>query len=390
MSDFEHTETRESPLVAAPQARKPVLLGRTREELRPLAQGFGQPAFRGNQIAQWLYQRRAGDFAEMTDLPKPLRQAMAERFDVGRPRIVQRQEAADHTTKFLLEWTDGKQVETVLLPYADRSSVCVSSQVGCAAGCVFCATAMMGFARNLTAGEIVAQALTAADALAAARWSASLPEAARRLSHVVFMGMGEPMWNLDNVLKAIRLMNAEMGIGMRGITVSTVGIPEGMRRLADEGLPITLAVSLHAGTEETRRRLVPVGRKYDFDAVVDAARYYFDRTSRRVTYEYVALGGVNDTEAEARALAARLQGTPAHVNLIPWNPAYSKMTFAPPRPRDLSAFRRILEGAGIAATQRMERGQGIDAACGQLTVQRPSDGAAGNPSLNAESAEGTA
>jgi 23S rRNA (adenine2503-C2)-methyltransferase len=363
---LEHSEAERPALVTV---ARPALVGRNREELRSLAAGLGQPAYRGNQLTQWLYERRAAEIGDMYDLPKPMRAALEARFAIGLPRVAARQEAPDRTTKFLLEMADGRKVETVLLPYEDRSSVCVSSQVGCAAGCTFCATATMGFSRNLTAGEIVAQVLTAADALAAAPWSRRLPEDARRVSHVVFMGMGEPLWNLDNVLKAIRLLNDEVGIGMRGITVSTVGIPDQMRRLADEGLQVTLALSIHAGTEDTRRQLVPVGRKYGMDEILAAARYYFEKTGRRVTFEYVMLGGVNDTEAEAAALADRLRDTPAHVNLIPWNPAHSKMAFHPPSTADIRAFRRILEGAGIAATQRMERGQGIAAACGQLNAE---------------------
>lgn len=348
---------------------KPALLGRDTAELRSLAQGMGQPAYRGAQLAQWLYKRGAMRADDMTDLPKAMREEMARTFRVGRPEILTRQEAPDRTTKFLLGMADGQKVETVLLPYEDRTSVCVSSQVGCAAGCTFCATATMGLSRNLTAGEIVGQVLTASDALTAAPWAARLPEAARRVNHVVFMGMGEPLWNLTNVLKAIRLMNEEIGIGMRGITVSTVGIPDQMRRLADTGIQATLALSLHAGTEETRRMLVPVGRKYGMEEILSAARYYFDTTGRRVTFEYVVLGGVNDTEAEAMALVERLRSTPSHVNLIPWNPALSKMAFQPPAAGSLRRFRRILEEGAISVTQRVERGQGIAAACGQLKVQ---------------------
>jgi len=345
------------------------LLGRNREELRSLARSLGQPAYRGEQLARWLYQRGATRIEDMSDLPRAFRETLSERFTVGRPEVILHSEAPDRTTKLLVAMADGQRVETVLLPYEERTSVCVSSQVGCAAGCTFCATATMGFTRHLTAAEIVGQVLAASAALNAAPWSEGLPESARRVNHVVFMGMGEPLWNLDNVLKAIRLLNEEVGIGMRGITVSTVGIPEQMRRLADEDLQVTLALSLHAGTEETRQRLVPVGRKYNMDDILAAARYYFERTGRRVTFEYVVLGGVNDTPEEARALAQRLRNTPAHVNLIPWNPAHSKMAFRPPAPADIRAFRRILEDAGIAVTQRAERGQGIAAACGQLKVQ---------------------
>ncbi|HEY3268039.1 MAG TPA: 23S rRNA (adenine(2503)-C(2))-methyltransferase RlmN [Armatimonadota bacterium] len=363
MSDYSTMERNGKPV----EIIRPALLGRTREELREAAAGLRQPAYRGNQLAAWLYERRASAFEDMSDLPKGMRESLGHRYSVGRPAVAAAQEAPDHTTKFLLRLADGVAVEAVLLPYADRATVCVSSQVGCAAGCSFCATATMGFTRNLTAGEIVGQALAAADVLAAARWAG--PVEGRRVDHVVFMGMGEPLWNLDNVLKAVRLLNEEVGIGMRGITISTVGIPDEMRRLADERLQLTLAVSLHAGTDDTRKALVPVARKHSFDAVLDAARYYFNRTGRRVTFEYVMLGGDNDTEEEALALARRLRGTPSHVNLIPWNPALSRVEHFAPDPRSLRGFRGVLEAAGIAVTQRQERGQGIAAACGQLAVK---------------------
>jgi 23S rRNA (adenine2503-C2)-methyltransferase len=301
----------------------------------------------------------------MTNLPAGFRASIAERAAIGLPQVVARSEASDRTVKLLLDYA-GARVETVLLPYDDRVSVCVSSQVGCAAGCVFCATGMLGLTRNLTAGEIVGQVISASAALREAPWNHGNFGPPQSINHVVFMGMGEPLWNLGNVVKAIHILNEEMGIGMRGITVSTVGIPDEIRRLAEHKLQITLAVSLHAGTEETRRSLVPVGRKYPLNDVITAARDYFDTTGRRVTYEYVLLGGVNDTPFEARALATRIRGTQSHVNLIPWNPAGSREAFHEPREADVWAFRRILEDAGIAVTQRTERGQGIAAACGQL------------------------
>ena len=341
------------------------LLGHSREDLCAIASGLGQPAYRGNQIADWLYAGKCATVDEMSNLPKGFRAKLAERARVGTPEVVAATEAPDRTTKFLLDF-DGVRVETVLLPSDDRVSVCVSSQVGCAAGCTFCATATLGMTRNLTAGEIVAQVLVASRALEAAPWYALQLPGACAVNHVVYMGMGEPLWNLENVVRSIRLLNEELGIGMRGITVSTVGIPDEIRRLANYNLQITLAVSLHAGTEETRQALVPVGRKYSINEVLDASRYYFDVTGRRVTYEYVLLGGVNDSPAEAMALARRISGVPAHVNLIPWNTVDSRGTFKPPRRDDIRRFRGVLEYAGIAVTQRRERGQGIAAACGQL------------------------
>lgn len=348
--------------------RPVALLGKTRDELREFAVAHRQPAYRGSQLAEWVYAKKATSFQAMSNLPAEFRDELAANALIGRPEVIARSEAPDRTVKLLLDF-EGVRAETVLLPYDDRVSVCVSSQVGCAAGCTFCATGAMGLTRNLSAGEIVAQVLCAEDALEASPWYRRQAESAKTVNHVVFMGMGEPLWNLSSVVKAINLLNKELGIGMRGITVSTVGIPDEMRRLADHNLQVTLAVSLHAGTEETRTSLVPVGRKYSLNEVLDAAHYYFDVTGRRVTYEYVLLGGVNDTRTEARALAARLRGSQSHVNLIPWNPAHTREEFNAPYPEDVHAFRLVLQDAGIAVTQRMERGQGIAAACGQLAGQ---------------------
>jgi 23S rRNA (adenine2503-C2)-methyltransferase len=347
------------------------LLGLDTAGLEALSREMGQPAYRGRQLADWLYRKRATSLEAMGNLPRAFRDSLEAAATVGAPRVLHVTEAPDRTTKFLLAMDDGARVETVLLPYPDRSTVCVSTQVGCAAGCVFCATATMGFTRNLTAGEMTGQVLAGSSALEKASWRDELNPAGRRVSHVVFMGMGEPMWNLANVVAAVRLLNEEVGIGMRNITISTVGIPDAMRELGTRRLQLTLAVSLHAGTEATRRALVPTARKHTMDEVLGAARDYFGLTGRRVTYEYVVLGGVNDTETEARALADRLKGEPAHVNLIPWNPALSKQRFGPPLAADIRRFRAILEEAGVVVTQRFERGAGIAAACGQLAVSEP-------------------
>ncbi len=345
-----------------PKSRR-ALIGLTTEQLREKSVELGFEPFRGKQLAEWLYQKRARTFDAMTNLPAAFRDALSANHTIGWPEVVSTYSADDGTAKFLVEYADGNRVECVLLPYEDRAGVCLSSQVGCAAGCVFCATGAMGFTRNLTPGEMVAQALVAEDRLVTQSSSATT-----RLSHVVFMGMGEPLWNLENVIQAVYLLNEEMKIGMRGITVSTVGIPPAMRTLAEEKLQITLAVSLHAGTEEVRRQLVPVARKYPMESVFAAADRYFDLTGRRVTYEYVLLGGVNDTKEEATALAAWLRGRPAHVNLIPWNPARSISEFKAPHREAVARFRNVLESVQIPVTQRFERGRGIDAACGQLAI----------------------
>lgn len=339
-----------------------VLLGRDSAELAALLKALGQPEYRGRQIARWIYARGARDFTAMTDLPAALRTELAARAEVGRAPIAAAQRATDGTTKLLLELRDGQQIETVMLPYADRTSVCISSQVGCPVGCVFCATATMGFARNLTAGEMVDQVLAAGEA---AREGAPQP----RVSHVVVMGMGEPLLNVPALVKAARLMHDEMGLSLRHVTVSTAGYVPGIRELADAGLPITLALSLHAPDDALRAKLIPLSKRYGLDEVLGAVRYYQERTGRRVTLEYLVLGGVNDSEAHARELGRRVRGLMTHVNLIPWNPAETLSPFQPPSRSRVRAFRHVLERAGLTVTQRMERGQEIDAACGQLAVK---------------------
>ncbi len=335
----------------------PVLCGRNRRELETWLVGLKEPAYRGRQIAAWIYQRGARAFAEMTDLPAALRARLRESAVLGRAEVEARQRAVDGTVKLLLRFVDGRAVETVLLPYEDRTSVCISSQVGCPVGCVFCATAMLGFARNLTAGEMVDQVL-------AARSHAP----GERVSHVVVMGMGEPLLNYDPLVTALRLLHEEVGLSYRHLTVSTAGHVPGMRRLAHEGLPVTLAVSLHAPNDALRERLIPMARKWNLEVVMDAAEEYSVQTGRRVTLEYLVLGGVNDGQDQAKELAKLARGSFHHVNLIPWNPATTLEHFRSPRPERLKKFREALEERGVTVTQRVERGQEIDAACGQLAL----------------------
>jgi 23S rRNA (adenine2503-C2)-methyltransferase len=340
-----------------------VLLGQNRAELAALALRLGEPEYRGRQLAHWIYRRGARSFDEMTDLPAAFRARLAPEAVVGRATTVAEQRAADGTTKRLLELADGRRIEMVLLPYPDRTSVCISSQVGCPIGCVFCATATMGFARNLTAGEMVDQVLSAMEMAA----EGDLPHP--RLSHVVVMGMGEPLLNVPALVKMARLLRDEVGLSLRHVTVSTAGYVPGIRQLAEAKLPLTLALSLHAPEDKLRSRLIPLGKRYPLDAVFDAVRYYTEQTGRRVTLEYLLLGGVNDSDACARELARRVRGLIAHVNLIPWNPADTLSPFQPPSRNRVRAFRQVLERAGLSVTQRMERGQEIDAACGQLAVK---------------------
>jgi 23S rRNA (adenine2503-C2)-methyltransferase len=313
-----------------------------------------------------MYQCGARDFATMSDLPNELRARLAREFWVGRSEVAESQAARDGTVKMLLELADERRIETVLLPYGDRTSVCISSQVGCPVGCVFCATATMGFARNLSAGEMVDQVLTAGER---ARRECTVP----RITHVVVMGMGEPLLNVPHLIRAIHILHHEVGLSMRHITVSTAGFVPGMRQLADAGLPVTLALSLHAADDAVREKLIPMSRRYPLDEVLAAASYYSERTGRRVTLEYLLLSGVNDSDADARELARRVQGRLTHVNLIPWNPADSYSRFAPPRPARIRSFRAALERRGLTVTQRMERGGEIDAACGQLSVRHAAE-----------------
>jgi 23S rRNA (adenine2503-C2)-methyltransferase len=323
-------------------------------EMEALAKSVGASAFRGRQTARWVYRRCVHGFEQMTDLPKDLRQTLADNAVLYRAKILQECKSPDGTTKFLLEFEDHQTVEAVLLPYEKRVSVCVSTQVGCAAGCTFCATAIGGLIRDLGAGEIVDEVLTCQE------------QTSRRVSHVVYMGMGEPLLNYDNVVKSIRLLNDEVGIGMRHITVSTVGITPRIERLADEGLQITLAISLHAPNDELRRRLIPISEHYPLDGLIRACQAYTDQTSRRVTFEYLLIRDLNDSLEHARELAYLVRRSNlANVNLIPYNAVEGLGMSRPPQAR-VKAFRETLEKEGIAVTQRMERGHTISAACGQL------------------------
>ncbi len=351
----------------------PPLLGHTTSELQQLVQQIDQPAYRGEQLAEWLYRRDARTLEEMTNLPQSLRFKLAQRYQVGRSRVVLEQNGKDGTVKLLLEMRDGARVETVGLPYPDRSSCCVSTQVGCPMGCAFCATGFSGYTRDLAAGEIVDQVLAAQEQLQ--RQPAGSPDGSRRIDHVVFMGMGEPLLNYDATLKAVRLLNSELGIAMRQITVSTVGFVPGILKLAREGLQLTLAVSLHAPTDDLRRRLIPGMTRWRVAVIIDACRDYVRLTGRRVTFEYCLLDGVNDGIGQAQELARLLRGLNCHVNLISFNPV-SELPFRAPSREHIRTFREILESASIQVTQRAERGSDIDAACGQLRLREANAGAA--------------
>lgn len=342
------------------------LLGNSTLELEEVVRSLGQAPFRGRQLADWIYRKGAASTEEMTNLSQQMRQDLNLNWKLDFPKIAARSVATDGTTKLLLEMTDGEKIETVRLPYAERLSVCVSSQAGCAMACQFCATGLGGFRRNLTAAEIIAQVLLVK------REGGNL----QTPTHVVFMGMGEPLLNVQHVVKTIGLMHDEMGIPMRNITVSTVGIIAGIEKLAAHNFQLTLAVSLHAPVDELRHRLIPTSRKTSVQDIVSATRAYVSATGRRATFEYVVLGGVNDTPALAKKLVSLCKGWPCHVNLIPWNDVPDAVlegaAFHSPRPEDLREFRRTLEAGGVTVTQRVQRGADVAAACGQLRAQSTS------------------
>ncbi len=340
---------------------KKLLLGLSDDELKLLAIEAGEKEYRGKQIADLVYRHGCREVAMMSKLPAIFRSWLDKDHEVGRSQIVKTRRGKDRTFKVLLTPAFGDLIEAVGMAYDDRFSCCVSTQVGCAIGCSFCATGAGGFKRNLAAGEIIDQVLTVGEV---AVHEKILPQDSR-VSHVVFMGMGEPLMNYDATLTAVKLLNSELNIGMRNITVSTIGYIPGIYRLAKEHLQLTLAISLHASQDTLRRRLVPGMSRYKLTEIIDAGRDYFKETGRRVTFEYCLLMGVNDSPSEAARLAALLKGMNCHVNLIPLNPVEGK-NYKPPRADQAADFRRVLEDAGVSVTQREQRGAGIEAACGQL------------------------
>ncbi len=329
----------------------------TEPELVTLLAGWGQPAFRARQIRAWLFERGASTVEQMTDLPRALRERLAAETQVGGLTVDTEQQSRDGTVKRLYRLADGQLVESVLMPYDDdRRTACISSQVGCAMGCVFCATGQMGFSRHLSAAEIVEQAW---------RFSNELKARGERLSNIVLMGMGEPFHNYDAVLDAIRRLNVDLGIGARHITVSTVGLVPRIRQLADEGIQVTLAISLHAASDPERDGLLPINRRYPLEELMAACRDYVAKTHRRITFEWALIAGKNDDAETARRLGRLLRGLSCHVNLIPLNPTRG-YDGAPTALPDADRFVEILAGFGVPATVRVRRGLDIDAGCGQL------------------------
>jgi 23S rRNA (adenine2503-C2)-methyltransferase len=331
------------------------------DELRPWFVEQGQPRYRADQVADWIFAKDADSFEQMTNLGKPLRAWLAERCELYRSTLTREAASKDGTRKLLLTFADGAAVETVWIPEEARQTACLSSQVGCPVGCAFCASGLEGVQRNLTAGEIVEQALRVRRLI---RNAAGDPAA--RLTNIVMMGMGEPLANYQEVVKAIRIMNAAwgLGIGARKITVSTVGLPQQIRKLAGEELQLNLALSLHAPDDDLRRRLVPWG-KVPIAELLDACEYYFRHTGREVTLEYVLLEGVNNLPEHARRLAPLARHLRANVNLLRYNPVPG-LPFERPTAESAFAFQQQLRDLGVNVHLRSSRGQDIAAACGQL------------------------
>jgi 23S rRNA (adenine2503-C2)-methyltransferase len=326
-------------------------------ELRAWFEEHGEPPMRGRQVQRWLLGGRAEAFEEMTDLPRIVRESLAAEFMLLGTRIVRHLKANDGTHKLLLALDDQELIECVLLQEADRRTACISTQVGCGMGCVFCASGLGGVARNLTRGEILEQLLHLRNLL---------PDQ-ERLTHIVVMGMGEPLANLDNLVAALEIAGAKdgLGIGARHITISSVGLPVKIRRLADLGKQYHLAVSLHAPSDRLRTQIVPTNTKTGLAAILEAADYFFERTGRQVTFEYVLLRGLNDHREQARELANLLRRRHAHVNLIPFNDVEG-LPYRRPTDEALSAFVAELRQAGVSVKVRKRKGSEIDAACGQL------------------------
>jgi 23S rRNA (adenine2503-C2)-methyltransferase len=336
---------------------KQPLLDETPERLADWMAERGLPPYRARQVYAWIFDRRADAFEKMTDLPKSLRTELEAQWEIFGTREVLHHVAPDGTDKLLLACSDGGRIECVLMAEEDRRTICISTQIGCGMGCVFCASGLKGVERNLTKGEIVEQILRLRNLLP--------PE--ERLTNIVVMGMGESLANLDNLVAALDWICSPSGLDMsqRRVTISTVGLPEKMHKLARLDRQYHLAVSLHAATEEVRNDLVPINMRVGLDAVIEAADAYFLQTGRQVTFEYVLLKGINDRSQDATALGRLLATRKAHVNVIPYNPV-SGLPFERPSQESIHRFVEIVRSRGVSITVRKTKGREIDAACGQL------------------------
>ncbi|MGB5914970.1 MAG: 23S rRNA (adenine(2503)-C(2))-methyltransferase RlmN [Phormidesmis sp.] len=359
LQDLDQTPLQDQAAQTSDQMAAMPLLGRSVEALTEWVTQQGQPAYRGKQLHQWIYQKGIRSLEEVTVFSKQWRAEVKE-TPIGRSHIHHRSESPDGTIKYLLRLKDGLIIEAVGIPSDKRLTVCVSSQIGCPMACDFCATGKGGFTRNLETYEIVDQVLTVQE------------DFQRRVSNIVFMGMGEPLLNTESVVAAVRSLNQDIGVGQRMITVSTVGIPGHIRRLAEERMQITLAVSLHASNQTLRRQLIPSAEKYPIDALLDECRDYVNLTGRRVSFEYVLLADVNDRPEHALELANDLRGFQTHVNLIPYNPI-SEVDYQRPSRQRIESFTQQLKDKGIAVSVRYSRGLEKDAACGQLRASKATE-----------------
>src|SRR3984885_13361745 len=335
------------------------LSGLTLAQIEDFVRDQGLPRFRAAQIHSWIYTKYAGSFDEMTDLSSELKAKLKAVAKIPLLEIAHLEVSRDDTRKYLFKLPDGKIVESVLMSFQDRPSLsaCVSSQVGCAVGCTFCATGYLGFTRNLTSQEIVDQVMCIQR------------ESAKRVANCVYMGQGEPLLNVENVIESLHTMTASVGIGARHLTVSTSGVVPGIKRLAEADLPITLALSLHAPDTKTREEIVPITTKYPLNELMQALHDYYDYTGRRVTIEYVLLAGVTDSPEQAKALADMVRDLHCNINLIPFNPTADDkgvVLYERPSREAQKLFKHFAERTGKTVTIRLERGTDIDAACGQL------------------------
>lgn len=339
------------------------ILGLTQSNLEEAVRALDLPAFRARQIWRWVWRHGVTSFDDMTDLARPVREMLSQKFHVSRPRVSRRLQSSDGTIKWLLRFPDGNEAETVYIPEEDRGTLCISSQVGCTLTCTFCHTGTQKLVRNLTVAEITGQIMLAMDELG--DWPAGKEN--RRLTNIVLMGMGEPLFNYENVADAMRIAMSGEGIGLskRRITLSTSGVvPEIFR--CGEDLGVNLAISLHAVRDELRDELVPINRKYPLDVLIEACRNYPGLSNaRRITWEYVMLDGVNDSDADARALIKLIRGIPSKINLIPFNP-WPGSQYKCSTPERIEKFASLVLKAGYASPVRTPRGQDILAACGQL------------------------
>lgn len=350
-----------------------------RDEVVDLVKRLNEPEYRANQILEWLYSKRCGSWMEMTNLPLRLREELSKNYELSLPELVKVQTASDSTRKFLWKLRDGSYIESVLIPAnpalygepSDRLTLCVSTQVGCAYKCRFCASGLLGFKRNLEVDEIVDQII------AVERWGQEnllsqdqIRKKEKIISNLVFMGMGEPLANYDNLLRAIKILNADWGcnIGARKITISTCGLVPQIRRLAAEKMQLRLSVSLHGATNEVRNRIMPINKKYPLDELIEACRFYNQNKKGMITFEYILIEGINDADEQAERLASLIKPLRAKVNVIPYN-RVDGLSFSPPSEDVQIKFLKTLKRRGIIATLRREKGGDIDAACGQLRLK---------------------